>query len=137
MNRIFQKIEVPFLRGAVFLVYVWFGALKLFTLSPAGPLIQTLFEKTIWFIPFGLFYVGFALFEMLIGLVFLIRGFERLGIFLIGLHLLATVLPLFFLPNITWQKFMIPTLEGQYIIKNVLIAAAAIAIASHAKSDIL
>jgi uncharacterized membrane protein YkgB len=34
-------------------------------------------------------------------------------------------MPLFLLPEITWGKMFVPTLEGQYIIKNVIIIALA------------
>lgn len=125
-----QKLEVPFARTAIFIVYFWFGTLKLLGLSPAGSLVQSLFERTISFISFNPFYVLFAIFEMSIGLLFLKRGLERLAIFLIGLHLIMIVSPLFLLPHMTWQGFLVPTLEGQYIIKNVLIAAAAIVVGS-------
>jgi len=125
-----RKIEVLLARTAIFIVYFWFGFLKLLGVSPATPLVQALFEKTIWFIPFPTFYFFFSLFEMAIGILFLIRGLERLAIFLLSLHLVTTVLPLFFLPQITWQGFLVPTLEGQYIIKNILIAAMAVVIGS-------
>jgi uncharacterized membrane protein YkgB len=126
----FRKLEVPLARIAIFVVYFWFGFLKLLGVSPAGPLVQALFEKTIWFMPFPTFYFLFSLFEMAIGVLFLIRGLERLAIFLLGLHLVTTILPLFLLPQIAWQGFLVPTLEGQYIIKNILIAAIAIVIGS-------
>jgi uncharacterized membrane protein YkgB len=124
----FRKLEIPVARISIFIVYFWFGLLKLLGLSPAGPLVKALFEKTIWFMPFSTFYLFFAVFEMVIGILFLIRGLERVVIFLLSLHLISTALPLFLLPQITWQKFLVPTLEGQYIIKNILIAAMAIVI---------
>ena len=71
--------------------------------------------------PFNVFYSLFALFEMLIGALFLIKGWERVAIYLLVLHIVTTILPLFLLPNLAWQKFLVPTLEGQYIIKNILI----------------
>ena len=80
--------------------------------------------------PFTAFYTLFAVFEVAIGLLFLVRGLERLAIFLLGLHLITTMLPLIFLPQVTWQTFLVPTLEGQYIIKNILIAAIAVVIGS-------
>ncbi len=126
----FQKLEVPLARIAIFIVYFWFGLLKLFGVSPATSLVQALFEKTIQFMPFATFYTLFAIFEVAIGLLFLVRGLERLAIFLIGLHLITTILPLIFLPHIAWQAFLVPTLEGQYIIKNVLIAASAVVVGS-------
>jgi len=35
----------------------------------------------------------------------------------------TTFMPLFFVPDATWQSFMTPTLEGQYIIKNLVLIA--------------
>ena len=125
-----QRIEVPLARIAIFVVYFWFGFLKLLDASPATPLVQALFEKTIHFMPFTTFYTSFAIFEVVIGLLFLMRGLERLAILLISLHLIATILPLIFLSHIAWQAFLVPTLEGQYIIKNVLIAASAVVVGS-------
>ncbi|MFY9461828.1 MAG: hypothetical protein WAP51_01335 [Candidatus Sungiibacteriota bacterium] len=125
-----QRIEVPLARTAIFVVYFWFGFLKLLGASPATPLVQALFEKTINFMPFTAFYTFFSIFEIAIGILFLLRGFERLAIFLLGLHLITTILPLIFLPHITWQAFLTPTLEGQYIIKNILIAASAVVVGS-------
>jgi hypothetical protein len=39
--------------------------------------------------------------------------------------------PLVLLTEETWQSFLVPTLEGQYIIKNLVIISTAIGIASH------
>lgn len=124
-----QRIELPFIRIALFTVYFWFGLLKLIGESPAGPLVESLFSKTLAaFLSFDIFYLGFALFEMAIGIAFLIKGLERFAIFLIGMHLVMTVLPLFVLPSTTWEGLFVPTLEGQYIIKNVLIASLAVVV---------
>ena len=125
-----KKLELPLARFSIFIVYFWFGFLKILGLSPAGPLVESLFEKTINFMPFDTFYMLFSGFEVVIGILFLIKGLERVAILFIALHLVTTILPLFFLPHITWQGFLVPTLEGQYIIKNVLIAALAAVIGS-------
>ncbi len=126
-----KKWEVPVARTAIFIVYFWFGLLKVIGVSPAGPLVQELFRQTMPLpIPFPTFYTCFALFEMAIGIIFLIRGWERLAIVLLSVHLATTVLPLILLPHITWQGLFVPTLEGQYIIKNILIVAAAVVIGS-------
>src|SRR3989338_7094310 len=58
INRL-QKLEIPLARTAIFIVYFWFGLLKLLDMSSAGPLVQTFFEKTIWFMPFQTFYFLF------------------------------------------------------------------------------
>ncbi len=115
-------------RLAIAIVYIWFGILKVAGLSPAGPLVHSLFDRTIHFMSFDTFYVLFAWFEVLIGVLILIPRFTRAAILLLFLHLITTVLPLFLLPHIAWQAPFVPTLEGQYIIKNVLILALAIGV---------
>ena len=125
-----KKYNLLLARLAIFIVYFWFGILKLFNLSPANPLVQSLLEKTLPFISFQNFIILFALFEMFIGLLFLIKGAERLAVALLCIHLITTVLPLVLLPSVTWQGWLVPSLEGQYIIKNVLIIALAFVIVS-------
>lgn len=46
-------------------------------------------------------------------------------------HMITTAMLLFILPQVTWSGFFVPTLEGQYIIKNFLIIATAIGIAAN------
>lgn len=129
--RLSRKIAEPLSRFGLFLVFFWFGALKVLDLSPASPLVQSLFESTMPIIPFSVFIVLFGLFEMLIGIMFLVRGAERAVIPLLFLHMATTIMPLFLLTSVTWSGFLVPTLEGQYIIKNILIIAKAIGIMAH------
>ena len=56
-----------------------------------------------------------------------------------ALQMAGTFLPLILLPEITWRSFMVPTLEGQYIIKNLVLIAAAIVVGGtvrHTRSKI-
>jgi len=122
----YQKLTILFSRIALFIVFFWFGILKIIGTSPANPLVQKLFEKTVPFISFGTFIILFGAYEMLIGILFLIPKREKLALALLIPHVLTTFLPLFLLPSITWQNFLTPTLEGQYIIKNLVIAALAL-----------
>ena len=126
-----KRAFIPFARFALFIIYAWFGFLKLIGLSPAGVLVQQLFSKTIHFMPFHTFYILFALFEILIGILFLFPRLIRIAIPFLFLHMITTVLPLFTLPSVTWQSFLVPTMEGQYIIKNFAILAIAVGIAAH------
>jgi uncharacterized membrane protein YkgB len=73
----------------------------------------------------------FGLFECLIGILFLIKGAERVVIPLLLVHMITTAGPLFLLPSETWQRLLVPTLEGQYIIKNLVIIATGISLAAH------
>lgn len=129
----FRHIEVPFARAALFVVYFWFGVLKAAGMSPATPMVQELHAQTISFIPFPAFYGIFAVFEITIGILFLVRGAERLALLLIAAHLVMTAMPLVLIPGTVWQQFLVPTLEGQYIIKNALIAALAVVVGAHAR----
>ena len=129
--RFFRKISIPSARFGLFVVFFWFGALKVLGLSPASGLVQSLFEQTIPFISFPNFLIIFGLFECLIGILFLIKGMERIVIPLLLVHMITTFGPLVYLPQDSWQSFMVPTLAGQYIIKNLVIIAAGIGIAAH------
>ena len=122
----FNKINTPLSRFAIFLVYFWFGILKVFDLSPASPMVLELLDRTMPFIPPAQFLVFFGLFEMLIGILFLFPKTTKIAFILLVIHLVTTVMPLFIMPGYTWSGFMVPTMEGQYIIKNILIISLAI-----------
>ena len=125
-----QKLAQPFARFALFVVYFWFGFLKIVNVSPANPLVEQLQQKTLPFLTFHQFIIFFALFEMLIGLLFLFPKMDRVVLPLFAVHMITTFMPLVFLPQVTWQTTFVPTLEGQYIIKNLVLLASAIAITS-------
>lgn len=126
-----RKVSIPVSRLAIFVVYFWFGSLKVLSLSPASPLVLALLDRTMPFVSPDAFLVWFGLFEVLIGVIFLIPRFARLAIALLVIHLVTTVMPLVLLKSSLWTGMMVPTLEGQYIIKNVLIVALAIVVASN------
>ena len=127
----FRRVSVPLARFGLFIIFFWFGVLKVIGLSPASGLVERLFENTIPWMSFGTFIICFGLFEMLIGILFLIRGVERIVIPLLLIHMITTIMPLFLLVGETWSGFLTPTLEGQYIIKNIALIAAAFGIAAH------
>lgn len=126
-----NKISIPLARFSLFIVFFWFGILKVFMLSPANELVQALLIKIMPSLHFETFIVFFGLLEMFIGLAFILPRMERVAIALLFFHMITTVLPLFLLPELAWQSFLVPTLEGQYILKNMVIIATAIAVASH------
>lgn len=114
-------------RFALFVVFFWFGILKLIGISPAGPLVLALLAKTLPFIapviaP-ALFMKIFAVYEMAIGILFLFPRVTKIAITLTVIHLVMTTAPLILLPGLTWSGWFVPTLEGQYIIKNIMIVA--------------
>ncbi len=122
---IMQKYSVVLLQYSIALIFFWFGILKPFGLSPA----QELVERTVfwfspdWFVPF----LGW--WEVTIGLCFLFKSTIRFALILLFMQIPGTFLPLFLLPEETFTHFPYGlTLEGQYIIKNFILIAGAIAI---------
>jgi uncharacterized membrane protein YphA (DoxX/SURF4 family) len=103
-------------------VFFWFGALKLAPgLSPAEDLVR----NTVYFVDPDLFLPVLAIWEMLIGLGLISGKFMRLTLLLLFLQMPGTALPLVLLPEICWTTFPIGlTLEGQYIIKNLVLIGA-------------
>lgn len=94
-------------------------------------MVADLLHATMPFMTWNVFIILFAIYEMIIGISFLIPRLARLAIALLIPHMIMTILPLIFLPAMTWQGFLTPTLEGQYIIKNLVIIALAMGVAAH------
>ena len=118
-----RRHSLDLLRWAIFLVYGWFGILKVLGASPASPLVHALLDRTMPVVPLTFFLAAWGLYEILIGIAFLWKGWERLAIALLVPHILIVCSPLVLLPGRAWQSFLVPSLEGQYIIKNVFIVA--------------
>lgn len=129
--RFFQKHWIATARFSIAVVFIWFGMLKVLGLSPAGSLVHNLFESSISFVSFASFYTFFAWFEVVIGVLFLIPKMTRVVMPLLAIHMITTFGPLVLLPAESWSGFMVPTLVGQYIIKNLVIIAAAMGISAH------
>lgn len=123
------KNGLPLLRWSIGIIFLWFGGLKFFSgLSPA----EDLAYKTIADLTFGLFseqviVYGLATWEVLIGVGLLVGAYMREILLLLFVQMLGTFTPLFLYPGEVFTA--IPyglTLEGQYIIKNIVIISGAI-----------
>jgi uncharacterized membrane protein YkgB len=126
----FNKIHIPVARISIFIVFFWFGFIKLVGLSPASPLAEALTAKTIGMQYFEPLFLILSLVECLIGVLFLFPKMTRLVIPLLLAHMALVCSPIFLLPELVWQAPFVPTLEGQYIIKNAVVVAVAIGIAA-------
>lgn len=128
----FNRSFIPVARFSLFLIFFWFGFIKLLGLSPASPLAQALVANTFGEVYFPLLFTVLAYIECAIGLLFLFPKTTRLVIPLLLVHMAIVCSPLILLTQYTWQSLFVPTLEGQYIIKNAVVVAAAIGIAASA-----
>lgn len=117
-------------RIALFIVFFWFGILKVLALSPASPLAAALTERTVGLQYFESMFFILSIVECLIGILFLFPKAIRVVLPLLIIHMILVCSPLLLLPDLVWTAPFVPTLEGQYIIKNAVIVALAIAIAS-------
>ena len=117
------------LRISLGIVFFWFGALKFFPgMSPASNLAA----RTIEVLSFGRVHANvsvplLAAWECLIGLGLIFGVFMRATLLLLAVQMAGTLTPLFLFPSETFTHFpYAPTIEGQYILKNVVLISAAI-----------
>jgi uncharacterized membrane protein YphA (DoxX/SURF4 family) len=110
------------LRLGLGIIFLWFGMLKFFPgLSPAEELVR----NTVYFIDPNKFIYVLALWESLIGIGLITGKFMRATLLLLFLQMPGTALPLLVLPEVVWTHFPYGlTLEGQYIIKNLVLIGA-------------
>lgn len=123
-----QRYGITLLRLSVGIIFIWFGALKLVPgLSPAEPLIRALMPDVIE--PIAL--PAIALMEIVIGLGYLSGRYLRVVIILNLLQMAGAMSPLLFVPERLWEVFpFVWTLEGQYVIKDIILVSAALVIGS-------
>ena len=123
-----RKIDIYsalLLRLSLAIVYIWFGALKVFETSPAEELVQ---ETVYWFEP-TIFVPILGIVEMMIGFGLLIKKWTPIVLLLLLLHMFVTFFPIVIVPKLCFDTTLFcPTLTGQYIVKNVVLIAAALAI---------
>lgn len=122
-----MKKTSQFGRISLFIIYFWFGILKVIGISPAETLVENLFNQTlgIW-IDFQAFCMGFGLFECALGLLWLVPKFSKTALYLMLFHMGTTFLPVLVLTDEIWQTWFTPTLVGQYIIKNLALISLGI-----------
>ena len=119
------------LRISLGIVFLWFGVLKFFPgLSPA----EGLASRTIEVLSAGKITASIslpvlAIWESLIGIGLITGKFLRATLLLLYLQMLGTLMPVFLFPNETFTAIpYAPSLEGQYIIKNLVLISAGIVI---------
>ncbi len=125
--KIMKHASIPSIRLSFGVIFIWFGILKPLGLSPA----EGLLKATVIWLPFGspeIWLIVIGIWEVVIGIFFFFKTTTRIAIILLFLQMLGTFMPLIVLTEVTFQSnnIFLPTLEGQYIIKNLMIISAAL-----------
>ena len=125
--KIMKRASIPSIRLSFGVIFIWFGILKLLGLS----LAEGLLKATVIWLPFGspeMWLIVIGLWEVVIGVFFFFKRTTRIAIVLLFLHMAGTFMSLIVLSEVTFQSnnILLPTLEGQYIIKNLMIISAAL-----------
>ena len=113
------------LRISLGVIFIWFGALKPLGMSPAADLVA----RTVYWVDPGWFLPFLGWWEVGIGICLLIRPLIRVAILLLFLQMPGTALPLVLLPEVCFVHVPFGlTMEGQYIVKNLVLISAALVI---------
>ncbi len=120
-----RRHGVLLVRVALAVIFIWFGLLKPLGISPAEDLIR----NTVYWIDPEVFLPVLGWWEVLIGVCLLYRPCIRVALFLLALQIPGTFLPLVLLPDVCFTEFPLGlTMEGQYIVKNLVLIGAAIVV---------
>jgi uncharacterized membrane protein YphA (DoxX/SURF4 family) len=122
---------IALLRVSLGVVFFWFGVLKFFPgLSPASELATRTIEMlTFGRVPPAVAINVLAAWEAAIGLGLIFGVALRATLLLLFVQMLGTITPIFLFPELVFTRTpYAPTLEGQYIIKNLVLISAGIVI---------
>jgi len=123
-----DRFSVPLLRLAIGVVFIWFGALKLSGETPVAELVA----KTVPFLPKQYFVPALGVFEVLLGIALLVgRRLDLVALLLVA-HLSGTFLVLVVTPGTAFSHHnpLMLTMVGEFVVKNVVLIAAALVVAT-------
>jgi putative oxidoreductase len=133
VHRFLRAHSIELLRVSVGLVILAFGVLKFFPgVSPVeGLTIKTTDALSFGLVPGHIAIVIVATLETIIGLLLISGRFLRLAIYLLAGQLIGVLAPLvLFTGRLFAGPHNAPTLEGQYVIKDLIVVAAGLVVAS-------
>lgn len=133
-----NRVLIWFLKISVFIIYVYFGIWKVFGLSPAEKLVTELHKVTpVSIIPISTFLSILGIIEILIGFFLLVTKGNafRVVVAVFCLHMFTTFTALILLPNVAFTPFPVPSIETQYIIKNLVLIGSVLSICQLEKNQ--
>lgn len=124
--RFMERHGVTVLRVALAIVFIWFGALKVFDYSPVKQIVQ----ETVFFLPGNTFFFVLGLAEIVIGVGLLIPIALRVTLVLFWMQMGGTFLTLAVLPELSFQggNPLLLSVLGEFVVKNIVLMAAGLVI---------
>lgn len=121
-----RRWGIPVLRWALAVTFIWFGALKVFDVSPVSDLVAS----TVYFIDPAWFVPSLGVVEILVGLGLITRVWLRLVLGVMSLQLVGTFLVFFLLPDVAFQEGnpLLLTTQGEFVVKNTVLLGAAMVV---------
>ncbi len=129
INQVDQKVSaflrrwsIPTLRVSLAIVFVWFGALKVFDVTPVADLVG---RTVYWFDPSWVVPV-LGVLEIVVGLGLLSKIALRPILGLFAVQMLGTFLVLVLLPEVSFEDGnpLLLTVEGEFVVKNLVLLSA-------------
>lgn len=130
------RYSISLLRVSLGLVFLGFGALKFVPgVSPVEDMVsETMSALTLELLPSGVGLALVATLETVIGLLLITGRALRLGLALLGLALVGILSLLVLFPDRLFAgPGNAPTLEGQYVIKDLVLLAAGLVVIAGAR----
>jgi putative oxidoreductase len=124
-----HRRSIPTLRVALGLVFIWFGALKVFGVSPIIPILR----ETYTFLPLPVLGFSLGIWEILIGSGLLCKRALRATLGLLCLHMSGTFMALWFAPAVFFNggNPLVLTASGEFVAKNIVLLTAGLVIAGY------
>ena len=121
-----RRWGIPTLRISLAVVFIWFGALKVFGVSPVVDLVAS----TVYWVDPDWFVPALGVVEVLIGVGLAARLGLRLVLLVLALQMLGTFLVFALLPDVTFQDGnpLQLTIEGEFVLKNLVLLASAMVV---------
>ena len=140
LTRWMARYGIALLRISLGIIFFWFGVLKFFPgLSPAQDLAtRTIDMLTFGMVPPSVTIPTLAAWECTIGLGLIAGVWLRAVLLLLFVQMLGTLAPVALFPHEVFVRIpYAPTLEGQYIIKNLVLISSAIVVGATVRGGAL
>ena len=120
---------IPILRFALGIVFLWFGSLKIFNVSPVAGLIAGTYS----FLPLQTFMAVLGVWEVIIGIGLIFKLSLRITLAFLWIQMAGTLFSLILNPSIFFQggNLLLLTTEGEFVVKNLVLIAAGIVIGGY------